>query len=244
MADKYGAEDWSKYRPNVPRETLFDLAELAARLGSPVTYDRRGSAMFMDGFEGTLNSVRVTELAGVAIAQLDQTRAFRGHQCVSVFVASNSGSRVLVEKTLPLYAINNIGIEFHWAQGTGLTRFFIFVDYFAGASQWRGEIEIDITNNVINYRESPGVYVELVTASFSDPRPGQWYAAKLVVDTNSQEYVRFIHNNIETSLAGISLSESAFASDPGVTLGVSNTKNDIDDQTFYIDDMILTSDES
>ncbi len=243
MTDKYGAEDWSKYRPNVPRETLFDLAELAARLGSPVTFDRRGSVMFMDGFEGTLTAWKTTNLFDFNTTLLDQSTAFRGHQCVALFAQAGAGNLTSLFKYLPLYAVNRSGLEFHWSHGTGLKHFRMRVAYFAGSNAFLGEIQIDIEDNAINYLDKNNDLQKLADVNISSPSAKQWYAVKLVVDFTELEFVRFMLNKTEYSMDGIGLREAPAPLDPAMQALIFMTPDADDDQTVYLDDVIITSDE-
>jgi len=45
------APDWYKYLPGSDRYILEDMGELAARLRSPITYDRRGEVLYFDMME-------------------------------------------------------------------------------------------------------------------------------------------------------------------------------------------------
>lgn len=50
-----GMPDWGEYSPQEVVSKLLDNAELAARLGSPVLFDRRGTVIFMDDFNCGVN---------------------------------------------------------------------------------------------------------------------------------------------------------------------------------------------
>ena len=61
----HGTPDWQVTGPKSINYALYDLGELAARLGSPVVYDRRGDVIFLDDFgNGEAEWTYVTSGAG------------------------------------------------------------------------------------------------------------------------------------------------------------------------------------
>lgn len=53
----HGAPDYSNVRKDLAVFRIDDLGELAARLGSPVRYDRRGDVLWMTGFDYGLQEI-------------------------------------------------------------------------------------------------------------------------------------------------------------------------------------------
>ena len=62
----HGAPDWFGTTPQGMVHRVADLAELAARLGSPDVFDRRGNVLFMDSFENGQNNWSHGALVGVS----------------------------------------------------------------------------------------------------------------------------------------------------------------------------------
>ena len=74
----HGTPDWGVTAGAVTTYQVTDLGELAVRLGSPISHDRRGDVIWWDDFECTLNKWQtVANGAGSSVA-LSDARARNG----------------------------------------------------------------------------------------------------------------------------------------------------------------------
>ncbi|GAI16225.1 unnamed protein product, partial [marine sediment metagenome] len=112
----HGGPDWGTPGPLKTIYTLEDMAELVARLGSIVTFDRRGNIIWLDDFEGTLGKWGIeTEGAGYS-AQLSAEAARSGGFSAKLISPDDEEDRIGLKRWFPLPVESNIGFEFSWAR--------------------------------------------------------------------------------------------------------------------------------
>lgn len=106
----HGAADYSIYAPKATVSVLADMAELAARLNSIVTYDRKGDVIFMDDYEAPLEKFGDQSSPG-AEAKLDSEVAMSGAQSLKLTTPATDDTWAEVFYIIPPYRLGRHGIK-------------------------------------------------------------------------------------------------------------------------------------
>lgn len=88
-----------------------DTGELAARLGSPVTFDRRGNVVWFDSFENGFNKWRIPPGSSGTVA-LSDARAYFGARSCKFTTAAVAGSYTAMTSYIHLPSLSKIGSAF------------------------------------------------------------------------------------------------------------------------------------
>jgi len=97
----HGTPDWYGIAPKEQTYVMEDDAELAARLDSPLKWDRRGDVIWMQTFESGLKDVNLWG-AGVGNAQyLSTAMPFHGHACLHLVTGDAVGDQARGNYHLP-----------------------------------------------------------------------------------------------------------------------------------------------
>ncbi len=257
-----GAPDSIKYasgKPTVPSTipykkstTLMDMAELAVRIGSPISMDRRGDVFFYDDFESGLSKV-LKAVAGTGTLTMSSATARSGFLSAKIFVPSTVANDKTVVIWGPPYVTNTkMGAEISFSsdslQRTRKGRFNLVIeDQFVGG-RWTAEVRIALSDNgqEIYYRASDGTYTLLDTYPIISGSLLNFHSLKLVCDLTTHKYERLIFKDTEWDLSALNMLLETGAALIGKTSGINATVYDYflgSDITMYIDDLILTINE-
>jgi len=194
--------------PFLPQSTRFplaDMGELAARLGSMVTYDRRGEVIWMDDMgTGSGKWIDTPYGAGASIKWVPGNVRM-GHYAVEMIGGSDGVQLAQLKTYFPLFHLGRAGLELGVAFFTEFDKFELKLTRSDGTTRYRGSIRLDRTNSQIAYLDEDTNYQSIASLANPVNLYGVFHACKLVVDFNTNEYVRFLYNETEHDLSGIPL---------------------------------------
>ncbi len=107
---------------------LQDMAELAVRLGSPMSYDRYGSVLLLEDFERGLNAWSKTILGVGGSISLTSDRVYGGE--LACYLDSGDGAipEARITKYFPPVSLQRVGLQTAFSVGFNVTELqFIFV---------------------------------------------------------------------------------------------------------------------
>jgi len=239
---KHGAPDWSVYRIDSLSYTVMDLAELAARLGSINTFDRRGDVLFMDAFHHGLNRWW-TDLNGTgAAATPDPTHARSGGYSLKLTTGKTSTYITDASHDEPYPALSTFGIEISATNNDSISEFGLWLFIFTGTIRLTGALFYLPQAQTLAYLDSAAVYQTLDTVDLPDSAE-LFNTFKLVIDAENQVYVRAILNSTQYDLTDIPLHTPANTDDPFMRILIETLGDSDDNYSIYVDDAILTRDE-
>jgi len=184
---------------------IADNAELAARLGSIDTFDRRGNVIWMDNFEGTTLLWRINGGAGYTCV-LNATYALTGSQSCKMTtggVAANNWATIY--RTLAYPVACNIGFEISSTYHEDILYYYWYMHFYTGALDIFPFIRYDDTNNVLQYYDRVGAWQTFATDVNMEMTSESFNTCKLVANFVDMEYERFIYNDVTYDLSGIAL---------------------------------------
>lgn len=234
------------YSTRYKMTTIFgniDDAELAARLGSPVTFDRRGNVVWMDDFENTLNKWGA-EGNGVGNSQaVNITRARNKTTSVLLTCGSTVAVSSRIFKWLILPVETSIGTEISFSLGDDLDHFDFILRIYDGSNHSYCWLQIDFANSKITYYNDVGGFTDLITGITWDTTFKTWYTIKMVCDYATGKYVRMIFGNKTVDMSTIPMRVLNSGTYPQMRLYLTAYGTAATNATMYLDDFILTQNE-
>lgn len=239
----HGYPPWSGIKRDVIFSLPLDLGELAVRLGSPVTFDRRGDVIFLDEFENGLGHCQtLTSGAGGAVEMTtDETRY--GGYAAKLIGGSDSSRWALLHYILPKPIFSGIGLETHFRVGDDVEYVSLRILVYDGTYYHEGEIRHDQANNRWEYLKADGTYVVFQTGAIIPSAAHLFHPAKLVVDLENDEYIRALVTGEEEDLSGIPLRVVLSAVNPDLRARVMVTSTAGNNGWVYADSVIITQNE-
>jgi len=220
-----------------------DNAELSARLNSINHFDRRGNVFFMDDFENSLNKWNPTLNGLGAAVVISATRSRSASSSCKLTAGSNGACWAGIARIHTLPVLSSVGFECSFAVDTINTYFQIRPWIYTGAMLLSPVIEINDNDNTIKYTDDLGAQINLTTATTFRNSEYLFHTVKLVVDYNTQEYVRCIFDNTTYNMAGIPIQAAADATGSSIVFLALNVGRAANNDIVYVDDVIFTQNE-
>ena len=199
MPDDY---DWL---PGSARFPMADMGELAVRLGSPVTFDRRGDVLWLDTIAGGLGSwTAVTGGLGSTV-NVTTNYPLHGKYTLALVAGSTLDHTAQIRKRLSNIAMLRSGLEVAFWLNTPGESFILFLTRFDGINQVGANISVWSGPKTLEYRDPAGAYHTIAHIGSIDNNEGVYHHLKVVADFTLGQYVRVIWDDHEYDLSGIPL---------------------------------------
>lgn len=231
------------WMPGSERNVLADLGELAVRLGSPVTYDRRGEVVWMDDFRYGLAPWRTGVIGTGAEVSIVANETDGSPYAMKLIGGSTEGNIVAIYKDYTKETLSRVGLEFSFI---ALTAFdLIYLDIIAKdgvTTQW-GRVRLTYSTGTWAYIDSDSVYQDIASPGFLIEDVNAYHRVKLVIDLVENEYVHLLYDDNSYSLAGYSLVSWAEVLAPRYLMNLAMTSREGYNDIVQVGRCIITGNE-
>ena len=231
------------FLPNSVRFPLVDLGEIAARLGSPVVYDRRGEVLFIDHFANGLGPYS-TAAAGTGAEVITIADGVDIGPFAANLVGGSDGARTaqLYRWQAPLAAAR-YGLEISFWMPDVIENVEFFIVSYDGSNALHARLRYTVVGSKWEYFNSSGGYTTvLIPELFSSSEP-MYHWIKMVIDTSLGEYVRFLVDDAVYGLINADLRSAASPLNPGFDMRVVVTSVAGSNNRIQIGRFIVTANE-
>ena len=235
--------DWGALPTPLTVHEVTDLGELAARLGSVVTYHRAGIVVFVDDFSNGLN--RWTTAIGGAgdVVDLSLVEGLSGPFSVRLLAASVVSPLAEIGLTLPRQIASRIGGELAFAIDATTSIIELTLNQYDGSNLLRATVRYSPVNETLQYLDSAGNYVTKQTGIALLTEANVWHRMKLVTDLENEEYVKVLLDDTAYSLTDVALRKTASALTERFSMLIWNRGRVGSSDTVYVDRVIVTQNE-
>lgn len=238
-----GFWDWGVNPTGVVVVPLIGEAELAARLGSISTFDRRGEVLFADNFSVTLNRW-ITDAIGIgASVALSTARSRSPAYSVLLTGGSDDLGIASIEHAQPFPVLTTFGLEWSFALGSTISDHYVIITLYDGVNVTTYELHWNDVTNQLQYLDSAGNLQVLASSVVPSAFATLFHSAKLVIDATKSQYVRLILDNVTYSMSGIAANVAANTTLASMRILIALVSRAGFNDTVYIDDFILTQNE-
>jgi len=240
----HGGPDWGTAGPLGTVYTVEDMAELAVRLGSFVTFDRRGNVIFLDDF-ASLTKTAYWRLGGGGggTVNISNLWVLYGQSSCKLVAEANDWVEITYELAFP--TLSRMGFEFAWNRldEGNLESIRLEIGLNDGTNWWYSELEWIAATGLWRVVSSLGAWVNLSPTIQHSADVVVFNHVKLVVDFVNKKYVRLIVNDLTYDLSNIALNSGGAVVPAYVYMSFMTTANAGGDATNYIDHIIITQNE-
>jgi len=235
--------DFYEYLPGSDRYSLSDMGELAVRLGSLSTYDRRGEVIWQDRIEKGLAPYVITSYGTGGGYRIVTNHVTLGSYALEMIAGTDTGSLSWLVKYFAAAALYRIGIEVSLSFPVDCQYVYLWLSRFTGTKRYTARLAIYPTTGDIKITDKTGAIITLGTIGGMVSVYGMYHFAKLVADFNTNKYVRVLVDHYEYKLTAYDLIETTDTGNPQsrveLILGGRAGYND----NIELGHMILTSNE-
>lgn len=194
-----GTPDYSSPKPlaTVPTGEVYtstDIGELAARLGSIDTFDRRGNVIDLDDFESPILTWH-TAASSTGMVRHTSIQAWSGAQSVQLLCGILVDDYAQMNKRFSSLAPGKVGMEVHWrldnwgGPGNDADYYFrLLHSRVDGTADYHFQIRYDRTLGRWYFLTDKNTEAPILEQSMGDA----WQPFKLVIDTTTGKYERVI----------------------------------------------------
>lgn len=190
---------------------LFDMAELAVRLGSPISFDRRGAVIwFYDFFYGVDKFGEVGGANGGSVA-LSTAKWYTPPFSCLLTSGTSVGDNEGIREDFDVPQTTRVGFAAHYATGAfrDVRHTLIFDD---GDTEYIGQVTWNVDASPDVYIATPSGNVSIVSQLPSGFGGGDFAFIKLVIDITTQKYERLVWQGLDIDLSAYSLDTAASGS--------------------------------
>ena len=199
----HGQPDYGMYSLAQTIYRLADMGELAVRLGSIVTHDRRGDVIWFDDFEGGVEKW-IRSGGGIGHEEVWSSEAARfGDFSLKLTTGDLTDDYAQGYRLHAYPALSKLGFESSIFGENVLMEVHWQIEVDTGSDIYRFEIKLDNSTGTWAYLNSGGTYTNLSPAKTLYMSLPMFHIVKLVVDPESCEYVRLIVDDYTYDLSGL-----------------------------------------
>lgn len=194
------------YGVQAVKETVFglaDLAETAARLDSIVTFDRRGDIVWLDDFESDVLKWSLT-LPGVGDSVVASSEAARNGAFSAKLTTGNvAGDMVTMVHYSPFPVTSRVGFEISFTVHDNLSDLIFSQRLYDGSDEHFARVRYRPATDVLEYLDRNAAWQNLAPSLVLLSATYILHTIKLVIDLNTQEYVRVIVDDVVYDLSAL-----------------------------------------
>lgn len=240
---KHGAPDWSVYRIDSATYTVMDLAELAARLGSIVVFDRRGDVTFLENFDNG-HARWDTTLEGADASVSISPDHFRTAGYSVALTCGSDGQRSAGIRILTPYPRQaNYGLEASFTLEALHIAFVLGLTIYDGTDAHNFVVRYLRATGTLQYLDQDGNYQALTPTCRTYESDHLFNSLKLVATPITDVYDRAILNRQAYDLTALTGRVTPNLADQHFQIDIFYTGAADENPVGYVDDVILTQDE-
>jgi hypothetical protein len=222
----------------------ISLAELAARLGSIHTFDRRGEVLWKDDFEDGITrwSPATDGVGGSVVA----SSAYAKNGAVSAKLTTGNliDNYALIQAFLSFPKLTKIGFEISFSYNDSLKAYQFGLELNDGVNFHSARLRYTTATGTLAIRTGIVTWVDLTpTQTLLNGYHYLFNTMKLVFDTNAKKYVRAILNNQYYDISQYNVYSTPSVTAPYILSFVNVTTGVNSIQSTYVDDAIITQNE-
>lgn len=238
-----GQPDFGMYAPKSVGASMSDMAELAVRLGSIVQYDRRGDVIHLDDFE---TGVMKWNLSGQALGYdgaLDAIYPKNGARCLKLTSPNEADKNVAADMRTQFFGSYRIGQKVSFSLVGNAAYIENRLDIYTGSRKVEFRLRYNGLTEKLYYYNSAGAWVEIDSGIFLASYYFHYWDWKLVVDAETEKYVRAMLGAVEYDLSTISAKAADNTDDANIFSFLTVAPVDAVARSVYYDDYVLTQNE-
>ena len=238
-----GAPDYSNVRVDQPLGRLYDQGEMAARMGSPVVYDKAGILVwytdFEHGLQGTVFGVDTEDSKG----SLCSSQSHHGSFSIKLDPSDDEGSYVEYRRLAYFLPAGSVGFEVALAMDERPDNFHFIIKLYDGTYSLGARMNYYTETGNWEIRKADGTYYTFLSGFKLQYGPTSWHPIKLVIDTTKEKYVRALigRHNIRLTDYGILKTEDDSLAQ--LEVGIACYGSSEAHAPAYVDGVIITQQE-
>ncbi len=239
----HGQVDFGAYAVKETVSSLADMGELAARLGSIVTFDRRGDVIWFDDFESGIEKWDKSSSGDRGSIEWSAAKSRNGGFSAKITTGAQSGDFATLTAYLPFPVLSRIGVEFSPLLYNYVGKLKLKIYVYDGEFRHQFEIQHFHITKLFQYKGDDDKWHDMSPTLDLAWFSRQFHTLKLVADAQSKLYTRFIANSQSYDLAAFRSYRWGDGAAPHLWIAIEVTNSNTNAGKAHIDDAIVTQNE-
>jgi hypothetical protein len=236
--------DWGGYPVSGQTYPLKDLAELAARLGSPVTYDRSGAVYYLETFRDGLSAWDTLVLGAGPTPALNKEHSHSAGVSVKLDPGTVTGDRCSIFHVEPCPPLSKWGFACRVSTWSICGVLELDMEWADREYRWDVWLTIDLQTSTLSVLGADGAMVNVATIPPITNDPRYFSFLKAVIDPEAHTWCRVRLNSATYDVSGIGLYRVEPLNYDYVQLYIQATSQGYFQKPFWVDDVVMTYNES
>ena len=230
-----GPDQWGK-------KISVGLAELAVRLGSPISWDRRGQVVQMQTFVDGLGYC-IGSSSGAGSSDGLDTGVFQtGKQSYKLVTGTDGSKSASITMYTDYSPSARVGFEITFSIADQPDNVYLVAAVYDGTYNYAVRMRWLKTTNKLQVFNSAEGYTDV--CDFQLPAAPQLFVSvKVVIDLDENEWVRLLSRGVEYDISAVVPYRALSDTHPYVTFRVQAVEDGDTSHTIYVDRMIVTTNE-
>jgi len=239
----HGQRDFGAYAAKETIGSDADNAELAARLGSIVTFDRKGDVLLLDDFEDNINKWWISlNGVGAAIVLSNATARHGGSSCL-LTTGNLIGDTEQISRYISYPVFSKLGMEIHFVSHPNLAFVAITLTIDDGVTTYWGGLRYRPPTNTLEYYANGGAWTPLLAGVPLYPQAQCFNALKMVIDLPNIVYSQAILGQYTIPMTQALETTATLITPNSLGIFIITEAGANANTNCYVDDMIITQNE-
>lgn len=242
----YGGRDYPDFGISDTFQTkgiISDMGELAARLGAPSLFDRTGTVIRYDQFEGGLNNWILESNPNGNDPVLVASPYLYKPYAVKLSTLNTGAGTSTMQVDYPFPYESSLGIEFAYYPVWPITEIEFYCELYTGSKKYTFDVQYKLVAGEINVYTTGPAYENIYTDALTYYLPNTYNINKIVVDLENKVYNRVMFNKYDISAKNIPLLVGNSGLRPRIRVLIRLEATNLQAEVCYIDNLIFTLDE-
>lgn len=222
---------------------LHDDAELAIRLGAPVSLNRQGNVVYQSDFEAGFGVLFENASGAASSADLSNAAPRSGGVSVRLAAGPLTGNYVRLIGGLRLPDSLSMALEFALAGPESGAQLVVRIYVYDGVNRSQYAVKITSSTGATYLYNSVGGWEQVGDTPILDTGWGIYHGLKLVIDNGSLQYRRLIVDETQLDLSAYAPEVSASTAEKLVQFVIEVSTLADSTKTALLDDVIVTLNE-
>jgi hypothetical protein len=237
------APDDYPWLPGSKRTVVADLGELAARMGSPVTYDRRGEVVYFEDMRHGLNDIDFISAGFGATYAITADHGLTSGYTLAISTSALDGSFVSWSNYHNIVTSETVGIEECFMAYKKFKYHSLFGYTDTGVNMLAPAIRLNGVTKTLEYQNDTGAWTVIHTFGYYPYGSYHHHHLKLVYNIISKKYMRFMFDDLEIDMTGFGFLVGVTQGHPGIYANVGHTVSDAQVNALYHNHLVITLNE-
>jgi len=234
-----GQRDYGMYAPKEVTASISDMGEVAARLGSIVTYDKRGDVVDFDNFESPILKWGKISTAGSTIIH-DSTYAASDTQSVKCETLAILNRVAGLWKQHYVIINQQLGVEISLRSFHERGSFILTLRYYRSGILTSAECKLDMETHKLWLLDSTNNFKEIAEVDIDQVIATSFMPIKLVADFSTGYYKRLLFGNTEYDISSELIYSGVTPTGDNLYIQAYFKATTLDQAIGWLDNFVLT----